>query len=527
MADDLGWNDVGYRNPKVKTPHLDALRAKGIELIQSYATPQCSMSRAALLTGRYPSNTGLQVLVLQPEARQCLPIEHKTLYEYMKDEGYTTKHLGKWHMGYCDGSCLPESRGIDEFRGVLGGTVTYFNWTTRGVVTRWVNGGPSIENIGTHLAIQDQKDAREMILDHKNDPNPLFMWITPTAPHDPLETTEEMFNVHDFLDPSDPELKSRREYLVQSNGLHLSGLVSAFDDVVGVTMTALCDAGMEDNTIIVFSSDNGGADPSTEFPPFHHYANNYPLRNGKTTFMEGGVRVPTIYYDPRLRPTTRGTSRDFLMHITDWLPTFVQLAKPGPKSYGFTIAGIDGVSQLPNLGSVYNLPTRRKYNIRKEMLVALTDQTNNPATASSCATEDASYRWKNYKLIYGDQYYVTDPTLKPTSWVKPQESPELPDITGDDCHRIVDGRRVVRCLFNVIDDPSETTNLYDQKPGLVARMLRKIDDAKRAAVQSVYEITIGATNITTQPFGNYIVPRHDYCIPSVDFPLEPIDPICY
>ncbi|XP_067932852.1 arylsulfatase J-like [Watersipora subatra] len=459
MADDLGWNDVGFHNPKVKTPHIDALRTKGIELTQSYMQPICSASRSAFMTGKYPSNNGLQLLVIMEESLSCLPLEHKTIFEYMKDEGYVTKQVGKWHLGYCEQSCLPESRGVDEFRGIKTGQADYYNWTDHNILQRQVNGSPSTKNIGTHLTIQDTRDVQDMILDHKGKEAPLFMWITPTAPHTPLQ--------------------------------------------------------------------NGGSGQTSTYAGHEYYANNYPLRNGKSSFMEGGTRVPTIYYDPRLRQKVMGTKRDFLIHVTDWLPTFVQLAKVGEKTPNFEILGLDGVSQLANLGSTYRHPNNRKYNLRKEMLVALSDATADLINTSDCATEDAAYRFKDYKLIYGDQYYLINPDTLKSEWPQPEESPDLPDITGDNCHRVVDGKRVVRCLFNVVDDPSETRNLYDEKPEIVAMLMKKIRKAKREAVKPVYSPTLGLTNRTVQPFGEYVVPKQNYCTPSVDFPLLPIDPVCY
>ncbi|XP_067949759.1 arylsulfatase B-like [Watersipora subatra] len=517
MADDMGWNDVGFHNPKVKTPNIDALRAKGIELTQSYVQPVCSATRSAFLTGRYPSNNGLQLLVILQEAQSCLPVEHKTLYEYMKDEGYVTKQVGKWHLGYCDTTCLPESRGVDQFRGVRTGAVDYYNWTEEGVLQRMVDGSPSAENIGTHLAIQDAIDVRELILDHEDNESPLFMWITPTAPHDPLQNTPEMFATHDFLDANVLETRLRRRYL---------GLVSALDNIVGETMKALKDADLDDNTIIVFSSDNGGAGTSATFGGLEYYANNYPLRNGKNSYTDGGVRTPTIYYDPRLSSTTQGTSRDFLIHVSDWLPTFVELGKLNPNRITL-FGGIDGKSQVSNLQSTYNNPVTRKYLVRSEMLVALSDATGDINNPSDCATEDAAYRWRDWKLIYGDQYYLRDPATVASEWPKPEESPELPEITGDDCHRTVGGQRVVRCLFNLANDPSEQHNLFDDNPSIVYLILGKIYAAKIKSVKPVYRTTLGANDVTTQPFGEYIIPRHDYCTPSIHFPLESNDLVCF
>ncbi|XP_067948377.1 arylsulfatase B-like [Watersipora subatra] len=520
MADDLGWNDVGFHNPKVKTPYIDELRSKGIELTQAYQQTVCSASRSAFLTGKYPSNNALQLLVLIQESQSCLPVEHKTLFEYMKELGYSTAQIGKWHLGYCHESCLPTSRGVDEFRGINTGAVGYFNWTEADVMQKQINGEPSINGIGTHLTLKDTSHIRDVIRNHNDNDNPLFMWLTPTAPHDPLEVTEEMFQVHDFLDPEECETNLRRKYL---------GLVSALDDLVGETMAALKEAGMDDNTIIVFSSDNGGANQAAQIPGKDYYANNYPLRNGKAAFTEGGVLTPTVYYDPRLHPSTRGTTRDFLMHVSDWLPTFVQLAKPGRKSSRFKIHGIDGISQVANLGSRYHCSKERKYNLREDMLVALTDVTDNFDEPSMCATEDAAYRWRDYKLIYGDQYYIIHPKCVSTEWPKPEESPELDDITGDDCHREVDGKQVVRCLFNIAEDPSETRNLYDEMPEMVEKLVAKIQQAKRESVKPVYRTTLGPiVGYTVRYFEDeYLVPKHDYCTPSEHFPLVPNEPECY
>ncbi|XP_067948875.1 arylsulfatase B-like [Watersipora subatra] len=494
MADDLGWNDVGFHNPKVRTPNIDALRAKGIELTQSYMSPVCS---APIL------EYGCQVWdpYKRYEVDQIEAVQRKAVRFICNVKG---RDIGV--TGLIKDMNLET---LEERR---------TNLLEQGVMQRRVDGSANIDNIGTHLTLQDADDVEELILAHENDPSPLFMWITPTAPHDPLEVTDDMYNSHDFLDDTDPEQNLRRKYL---------GLVWALDHLVGVTMQALEDAGLSDNTIILFSSDNGGATPSVTFGGHEYYANAYPLRNGKNGYTDGGVRVPTVYYDPRLHPRTRGTSRDFLVHAVDWLPTLVQQAKKGRKSPNFKIDGQDGVSQLANLLSHYNCPKKRQYHIREEMLVALSDAPIDFTDISECATEDAAFRWRDYKLIYGEQYYLIDPATVATEWWKPQESPGLPDITGDDCHRIIDGKRVVRCLFNVIDDPSEQHNLYDDEPEIVAMLIDKIQAAREEAVLPVYHNTLGITPMTTQDFGPYKIPRHDYCTPAIHFALEPTLEECY
>ncbi|XP_067948676.1 arylsulfatase B-like [Watersipora subatra] len=519
MADDLGWNDVGYVNSKVHTPNINRLKRDGIELTNSYMQPSCSASRSAFMTGKYPSNNGLQLLVVIEESQTCLPLEHKIIHTYMKEAGYVTKQVGKWHLGYCDEACLPENRNVSEFRGVNTGAVDYFNWTDHGVMQRRVNGAPSIANIGTHLSRQDARDVREVIMNHKGSPDPLFLWISTTTPHDPLLNTDQMFAVHDFLDEDDFHQSQRRKYL---------GLVNAFDKILGVMRRALKDAELDNNTVILFTSDNGGANQASQFGSHEAYANNYPLRNGKGSYVEGGTHVRTIYFDPRLHEKTRGTERDFLVHVTDWLPTFVQLSKPGDKTRNFKVPDGDGVSQLANLGSNYLCPRKRKYNLRKEILIALSDATTDIFNPSACATEDGAYRFKDWKLVYGEQYYLVDPDTLDTEWPKPEEWPDLPDITGDNCHKEVNGTRIVRCLFNLADDPSEVRNLYDSHRPIADQLLKKLVAAKRNAVKNVFQVGLGANDVTTQSFEGYLIPRHDYCKPTSDyFALEPIDPTCY
>ncbi|XP_067949758.1 arylsulfatase B-like [Watersipora subatra] len=284
-----------------------------LKIKQLYAKSQSfsyELTRSAFLTGRYPSNSGLQLLVIIQEAQSCLPVEHKTLYEYIKDEGYVTKQVAE-----------------------------------ESVLQRLVDGSASTAYIRTHLA---------------------------------------MFASYDFLDENVLETRLRRRYL---------GLVSAFDNIVGRTMNALKDADLDDNTIIIFSSDNGGTGTSATFGGLEYYDNNYPLRNGKNSYTEGGVRTPIIYYDPRLPSMTRGSTRDFLIHASDWLRTFVELGKHNPNQK-IIFGGIDEKSQVSNLQSTYNNPATRKYLVRSEMLVALFDATGDINNPSECATEDAAYRYR-------------------------------------------------------------------------------------------------------------------------------------
>ncbi|KAF6036342.1 hypothetical protein EB796_005346 [Bugula neritina] len=276
------------------------------------------------------------------------------------------------------------------------------------------------------------------------------MMVSTTAPHTPLQTTEEMYNTHDFLNGSEPESIKRRKYL---------GLVSAVDDIIGETIQSLKDADLYNNSVIIFTSDNGGTSLPYRFPGLLEAAgNNYPLRSGKGSMLEGGVKVPTLYFDTRLPQKYAGTKRDFLIHISDWLPTMMHLA--GNDSFDVSI---DGVSQYGNLRGSYS--ELKKYCARRELLLSLTNYSA-LSTETLCGASDAAFRFEDWKLLYGTESGVASHSV-PTEWVKPAESPELPDITGDSCFRLDEkGNQVLRCLFNLKEDPYEQTNLYDSHPRL-------------------------------------------------------------
>ncbi|XP_067929665.1 arylsulfatase B-like [Watersipora subatra] len=503
MGDDLGWNDVGFHNSKVKSPNIDALKEAGIRLTSNYAAPVCSASRSALMTGKDPHHNGFQHMVFAVQAPSCLPLEHTLLPKYMKNEGYVTKMLGKWHLGYCAEECLPTNRGWDEFRGILGGESDYYNWEEEHVMLKYVNDTvkmpPTTHPV--HLSVQDKEDVVEMISDHAGNSDPLFLFVSPNAPHSPMEVTPEMYEVNSDLnlDPRDPDQNKRRKYL---------GLVYALDEIVGATVQALKDADMLDNTVIVFQSDNGGSNIGGGYGEC--YGNNYPLRNGKASPYEGGVKVPSIYYDPRLSESTHGTDRDFLMHITDWLPTFLELAG------GTTPTGIDGLSQISNLGETYD--SSNKYTVRDRFLVSLDTISQNKAIYR-CTDRDGAYRYKDWKLVYGKKSTWTEDENSPDTYRKPEESPELETLTGDSC---VIGEGVdqqIRCLFNIENDPSEQHNLYNSEPDMVEQLLAMLNDEKTTIVREVYTDTEPISEENTINKDGIYVPRIPFC--NIDsFPLQ-------
>ena len=302
MADDLGNADVGYHGGQVKTPNIDKLAAEGVRLESFYGMPVCTPSRAELMTGRYAMRYGLQTLVIFPSHTYGLPTDERTLPQALKEAGYQTYMVGKWHLGHADKKYWPQNRGFDYFYGNIVGEVDYFT-RERGGVIDWQRNGKFLKEPGYYTTLIGD-DAVKLI--NQQDPTkPFFLYFASLAPHAPFQAPEEYLKRY-----PDIQDKQRREYCA---------MISCLDDQVGRIVAALEKKGMRDNTIILFASDNGGATSALfatgarspeereksggvelgHKPP----ASNGMLRGGKGSLYEGGVRVPAfINWQGKLKP---------------------------------------------------------------------------------------------------------------------------------------------------------------------------------------------------------------------------------
>lgn len=268
VADDLGWNDVGYHGSEIATPNLDALRAGGVELDRFYTAPMCSPTRAGLLTGRYPIHFGLQRDVVNVwDSLSGLPPDALTIPEIMAQAGYTRRALiGKWHLG---NRCLdyhPLTHGFTEFYGFYNGQTTYFDHLTQNTLDWHRNYDPNYDAGYTTDLLTSEALA---FIEDSSDEGPFFLMLTYNAPHTPLEAPEPCIEpYHDIAD------EERRTY---------AGMVSCMDAGIGQIVARLDSLNLRNNTLILFISDNGGQTASG--------ADNNPLRGGKGTPWEGGIRV--------------------------------------------------------------------------------------------------------------------------------------------------------------------------------------------------------------------------------------------
>ena len=313
VADDLGWKDVGFNGcTDIKTPHLDKLCAEGAKLTQFYVQPMCTPTRAALLTGRYPFRYGLQTAVIPSVCTYGLDTTEWLLPQALKEAGYKTAIIGKWHLGHADKKFWPRQRGFDYQYGAMIGELDYFTHEEHGVLDWYRDNRPVREKGYTTTLLGN--DAVKYI-EAQNSSTPFYLYLTFNAPHTPYQAPKEYIDRYPNI--ADP---TRRTY---------AGMVSCLDDNIGRVVAALDKKGLRESTLILFHSDNGGtrnamfsgvmADVSKIKIP----CDNGPYREGKGMLFDGGCRVCACANWPG---HIKAQTVDGLIHAVDLYPTLAALA---------------------------------------------------------------------------------------------------------------------------------------------------------------------------------------------------------
>ncbi len=317
VADDLGWNDVGYHGSEIRTPRIDALAAEGVRAERFYALPTCSPTRAALLTGRFPARYGFQGGAVRPWDGYGLPESESTLADDLRAAGYETALVGKWHLGMTRPEHLPSARGFEHHYGPYGGMVDYWRHRRLGALD-WHRAGQPVREEGHATDLLAAEAVR--ILEERPLERPLFLMLSFTAPHTPLQPTAEDEDA--YAETADP---NRRNF---------SALVSQLDRAVGSVLDALAREGLADRTLVIFLSDNGASASDG--------GSNAPLRGGKGQLTEGGVRVPAVFTWPGRLPA--GAVARAPLHAVDVRATVRALAGIAPAG-----PDLDGIDVFPVL----------------------------------------------------------------------------------------------------------------------------------------------------------------------------------
>jgi arylsulfatase A-like enzyme len=303
VADDLGWNDVGFHNPEVRSPNLDRLVQEGVRLDRHYSYPICSCTRAALLTGMSTSRTSVT-------NSSGLDLAYRLMPESFQAAGYQTWMRGKWHLGGAEGyersgpEFLPHRRGFDDFYGLLHGVIDYQTHVRNDIdKLDWWRNGEAVKEPGftTDLLADDAVKK----LKGRDKARPVFLYLAFNAVHGPL-TTPPGSNV---------SRRERRPTLLAN--------VASMDAAIGRVLKTIDDEGMRDDTIVLFFSDNGGQ--------LSQGASNAPLRAEKGTVFEGGIHTPATVRWPGVLKA--GTSSKQVISVIDWFPTLADASGVEPKTH--------------------------------------------------------------------------------------------------------------------------------------------------------------------------------------------------
>lgn len=323
LADDLGWADLGHDGSRIATPHLDRLAAQGVKLTHYRSSaPMCSPTRAALLTGRYPHSVGVPELA-SPSARGNVPVlalapAAITLPEALRPAGYRSALVGKWHLGYAR-EHWPRTHGFDEFWGSLIGTPRYWE-----VKETYENETPIDVSGKGYYTDQLASRAVEVIRRAATDRRPFFLYLAFNAPHYPLEAPFELVTKYRGIFPE--------------RGLFAlyAAMVEQLDAGIGRVLAALDELQLAQDTLVLFTSDNGPSAELSHYGPEGADFSNGPLRGYKFGLTEGGLRVPFLARWPGKLPA--GSVQSGSAVTMDILPTLLEAAgvepAPGHEIHG-------------------------------------------------------------------------------------------------------------------------------------------------------------------------------------------------
>lgn len=446
LADDMGYGDLGmFNNGLSQTPVLDEFARTGICLSQHYsAAPICSPARAALLTGRYPQRTGaIDTRELRPLSN--LALREITIADRLRSAGYATGLVGKWHNGSLGEAYHPNARGFDEFVGFRGGGQDYWNWNLD-------RNGVLQSGNGRYLTDVLTDEAIAFLRRHRS--HPFFLMLAYNAPHDPWQAPES--DVRPFLETGrfTPEVST------------IYGMIRRMDAGIGQVLAELQALGLQENTLVVFTSDNG---PELDGACARF---NCGYAGAKMYVYEGGIRVPCLLRWPAGLPG--GGYSDDMTHFCDWVPTLLGVAGISVPAH----PKLDGIDMLPALRGEKpgEGPRSRFWQFSRFQ----------PLSFSNAAARHGDWKLVRPAIPLTLKVAAPDSALDADFRAHPYEQYE-PYVERVP-RRVLPEPPPPR-LFNIAIDPGETVNLADQEPARVTKMIRDLEnwfqsvEADRAAIE--------------------------------------------
>ncbi|XP_058462252.1 arylsulfatase B-like isoform X2 [Malaya genurostris] len=488
LADDMGWNDVGFHGSnQIPTPNIDALAYSGIILNRHYSGPMCTPSRSALMTGRNPINIGMQHYVIVSDEPWGLGLDQKTMAEYFKEAGYKTHLVGKWHLGFFAEQYTPLMRGFDSHVGFLGPYIDYWNYTLKMLESTQFEGYDMRRNAtvdhsfkGTYATDHFTNSASSIIKQH-NPEKPLFLMVNHLAPHagnedDPLQAPEETLK--------------RMEHISDMNRRTYAAMVSKLDDSVGEIFKTLQSKNMLENSIILVMSDNGA-------PTVGQHANtgsNYPLKGQKNTPWEGSTRTFAALWSPLLREQQRVSNQ--FVHISDWLPTLASAAGIDVPQAGL-YTEIDGIDQWEALSYDTGNPRRVVLNMIDEIFGYSSYMEKGFKYVNGSTSKGKRDDWygnlnTNDTLPSDDEYFEKIQQTEIAKWSGQSLSKDVMNNLrkharincGNPAQVINKCRPLIRpCLFDIINDPCELNDISRRHYQKMSEMHDKVNTYRQMAVK--------------------------------------------
>ena len=448
MVDDWGWANVGYHRDtptrEVQTPNFDSLVKNGLELNQHYSYNVCSPSRSSLMSGRLPIHVNDRNAhgIYNPDdpisGFAGIPRNMTGIAEKLNEAGYISHMVGKWHAGDATFDHIPTGRGFNTSFGYLRAANDYYTEQSgqvcngTDIIDLWDTLQPAYGVNGTGTDNYEESlfhDRLVKILRTHDTSKPLFLYYGAHLIHKPYQVPKQYLDKYSYID--------------DQNRQYYHAMTKYMDDTVGDIVSVLKDRGLWDNLLLVVSSDNGG--------PVHQDSggNNFPLKGGKGSDWQGGVRVNAFVNGGYLPDKVRGQKTEGYIHMADWYTTFCALAGVDPidkKAAKAKLPPIDSLNMWPLI------------------------------TGENSTSPRVDIPISFFTLISGD-YKILQGGIEQAGWTGPQ----YPNTTTKAGLKAVEHCGKTGCLYNIKNDPEEHLNLAKKLPDILKDMQRKL-----ASYQATY-----------------------------------------